>query len=73
MRDGARETIGGMITDKTIKYTKNNKTMAFITVEDLAGTVEVVFFRGIMKNQRFWMKTVSILSKDEYPKRMMRQ
>ena len=54
VRDGARETIGGMITDKIIKYTKNNKTMAFITVEDLAGTVEVVIFpRDYEKNQRF--------------------
>ena len=42
--DGAKEIIGGMITDKTIKYTKNNKTMAFLTVEDLVGTVEVIVF-----------------------------
>ncbi len=33
-----------MITEKTIKYTKNNKAMAFITFEDLVGTVEVVVF-----------------------------
>ncbi|HIU74451.1 MAG TPA: DNA polymerase III subunit alpha [Candidatus Pelethocola excrementipullorum] len=44
VRDGAKEIIGGMITDKTVKYTKNNKTMAFLTVEDLVGTVEVVVF-----------------------------
>ncbi|MDR0948516.1 MAG: DNA polymerase III subunit alpha [Lachnospiraceae bacterium] len=37
-------TIGGMITDKTLKYTKNNQVMAFITVEDLLGSVEVVVF-----------------------------
>ena len=36
--------VGGMITDKTIKYTKNNKTMAFLTLEDLLGTVEVIVF-----------------------------
>ena len=30
-----------MITEKTIKYTKNNKTMAFLSLEDLFGTVEV--------------------------------
>ncbi|MDD3279406.1 MAG: DNA polymerase III subunit alpha [Lachnospiraceae bacterium] len=42
--DGAKEIIGGIITDKTIKYTKNNKTMAFLTIEDLLGTVEVVVF-----------------------------
>lgn len=44
VKDGAREIIGGMITGKTIKHTKNNKTMAFLTVEDLLGTVEVVVF-----------------------------
>ena len=44
VHDGAREIIGGIITGKTIKYTKNNKTMAFLTIEDLAGTVEVVVF-----------------------------
>ena len=33
-----------VITDKTIKYTKNNKVMAFFTLEDLVGTVEVVVF-----------------------------
>ena len=36
--------IGGMITDKTIKFTKNNKTMAFLTIEDLYGTTEVIVF-----------------------------
>ncbi len=42
--DGAKHVIGGMITEKTIKYTKNNKIMAFLTLEDLVGTVEVVVF-----------------------------
>ena len=40
----AREIIGGMITSKTIKYTKTNKVMAFLTVEDLVGSVEVIVF-----------------------------
>ncbi|MEG0961242.1 MAG: DNA polymerase III subunit alpha [Lachnospiraceae bacterium] len=42
--DGAKEIVGGMIVDKTIKYTKNNKTMAFITLEDLVGTLEIIIF-----------------------------
>ncbi len=42
--DGQRVTIGGMITEKTVKYTKQNKAMAFLTVEDLVGTVEIVVF-----------------------------
>ena len=44
VRDGQKVIVGGMITDKTIKYTKNNKVMAFLTVEDLVGTVEIVVF-----------------------------
>ena len=54
VRDGAKETIGGMITARTIKYTKNNKVMAFITIEDLLGTVEVVIFpRDYERNQQY--------------------
>ncbi|WP_373212666.1 DNA polymerase III subunit alpha [Ruminococcus sp. 5_1_39BFAA] len=42
--DNQKVIAGGMITDKTIKYTKTNKVMAFFTLEDLVGTVEVVVF-----------------------------
>lgn len=52
VHDGAKEIIGGMITDRTIKATKTNQMMAFITVEDLFGTVEVVVFpRDYEKNR----------------------
>ncbi len=44
VEDDSHITIGGMITNITIKYTKNNKTMAFITVEDLVGQAEVIVF-----------------------------
>ena len=53
VRDGIKETVGGMITAKTIKHTKNNKMMAFLTLEDLAGTAEIVVFpRDYEKYQR---------------------
>ena len=42
--DGQKLIIGGMIAEKTIKYTRNNQVMSFLTVEDLMGTVEVVVF-----------------------------
>ncbi|MDO4295517.1 MAG: DNA polymerase III subunit alpha [bacterium] len=42
--DGSFVTIGGMITAKTTKLTKTNKMMAFLTVEDLLGSVEVLVF-----------------------------
>ncbi|MEQ3134348.1 DNA polymerase III subunit alpha [Blautia fusiformis] len=52
--DNQKVIVGGMITDKNIKYTKNNKVMAFLTVEDLVGTVEVVVFpRDYEKCQMF--------------------
>ena len=53
VRDGQQVIVGGMITEKTIKYTKTNKVMAFLTLEDLLGTVEVVIFpRDYEKNVR---------------------
>ena len=36
--------LGGIITDKKIKYTKNNSIMAFVTLEDLYGAIEVIVF-----------------------------
>ncbi len=42
--DGQMVTIGGMISDKTVKITKTGKNMAFITLEDLVGSVEVLVF-----------------------------
>lgn len=49
--DGDKVTIGGMISDKKIKYTKNDKIMAFLQVEDLMGSVEVIVFpRDYEKN-----------------------
>jgi DNA polymerase-3 subunit alpha len=44
VEDGSHVIIGGMITGKTVKTTRNNKLMAFITLEDLAGSVEVIIF-----------------------------
>ena len=42
--NGEKEIIGGIMAGKTIKFTKNNKQMAFITLEDLTGSVEVLVF-----------------------------
>ena len=33
-----------MIADKKLKYTKNEKVMAFLQIEDLVGTIEVIVF-----------------------------
>lgn len=52
VQDGSKEIIGGMIADKTIKNTRTNQMMAFLALEDLLGTVEVVVFpRDFEKNR----------------------
>lgn len=42
--DGQSVAIGGILVEKTIKYTRSNKAMAFIKVEDLFGSIEVILF-----------------------------
>lgn len=42
--DGSTEIIGGMVTAKTVKTTRNNSMMAFIALEDVFGLVEVILF-----------------------------
>jgi DNA polymerase-3 subunit alpha len=44
VEDGKTVTVGGMITEKKIKYTKNEKVMAFLQLEDLVGSIEVIVF-----------------------------
>ncbi len=50
--DGARVRIGGMIAGKVVKTTKTGKMMAFLTVEDLVGSVEVLVFPRDYENKR---------------------
>lgn len=44
VKENERVTIGGMITEKRVKYTKTNQMMAYVTLEDLVGMVEVILF-----------------------------
>jgi len=58
LADGSKVTVGGMIINRTIKYTKTNQVMAFITVEDLVGTVEVIVF------PKTYERSVSVLEEE---------
>ncbi len=44
--DGQRVKIAGVISEVKKKFTKNNKLMAFITIEDLYGTAEIIAFEN---------------------------
>ncbi len=52
VEDGRNEVIGGLISEITVKVTRNNSLMAFIQVEDLYGTVEVLIFPKIYEKYR---------------------
>ena len=78
VHDGAKEIIGGIITEKTIKHTKTNQMMAFITVEDLLGTVEVVVFPRDYEKNRDYLEVDSkvfvrgrVSEEDDKPSKMI--
>ncbi len=56
--DQSTVIVGGMISNKTVKYTKTNQVMAFLELEDLVGTVEIVVF------PRDYEKYGSLLAED---------
>lgn len=67
-----------MITEKTIKHTKTNQMMAFITVEDLLGTVEVVVFPRDYEKNRDYLEVDSkvfvrgrVSEEDDKPSKMI--
>ena len=55
VRDGEKVTIGGIIEAKTVKYTKKNEIMAFLTIEDLVGTVEVIVWPRDYEKNAGWL------------------
>ena len=56
LKDGQVVTVGGMISAKTLKVTKNNKMMAFITLEDMVGVVEVIVFPKDYEKQKLLLE-----------------
>ena len=44
LTDRQKAVIGGLVSEKKIKYTKNDQVMAFLTIEDMTGNVEVIVF-----------------------------
>ncbi|MCI6858143.1 MAG: DNA polymerase III subunit alpha, partial [Eubacterium sp.] len=56
VKDGRHYVIGGMITSLTPKLTKTNQNMAFLTIEDLYGTVEVILFPRDYQKYKQYLK-----------------
>lgn len=59
VKDGIKAVIGGLVTGKTVKTTRTGQLMAFITLEDLMESVEVIVFPRDYENNR------DLLTEDE--------
>lgn len=61
INDDEKVIIGGIVSEKTIHYTKNNKVMAFIKIEDLKGAVEVVVFPNVYESNSIYLSEESVV------------
>ncbi|MCL2323394.1 MAG: OB-fold nucleic acid binding domain-containing protein, partial [Oscillospiraceae bacterium] len=76
VKDGDKVIIGGIITSVSLKYTRNDQQMAFITIEDLTGFIEVIIFPKIYQVEKLKIAEDNVvivkgkvsLREDEEPK-----
>ncbi len=76
IQDGMAVTMAGMISSKKTLITKKNKMMAFVQLEDLYGTAEVVVFPNVYEAALNLLKNDSVIAvrgtvnfkEDEEPK-----
>lgn len=77
--DGQQVRIAGIITKKITKFTKKDEEMAFITIEDLSGSIEVIVFPGLLSQFEQVLREDAVVSiigrvnarEDEQPKIIM--
>ena len=54
IKDNQNVVVGGIINTLTVKFTKNNHQMAFLTLEDLFGSIEIIVFPDVFaKNFKY--------------------
>ncbi len=54
--DNGNYTLCGLVEQITVKMTRNNEAMAFVTLEDLFGQIEVVVFPKVYDNCRMLLE-----------------
>ena len=76
LKDGDDVVFGGIITGKSVKYTKSGKPMAFLEVEDLYGVLDILVFPNVYEPNINRLNTDAVvaiqgrvsLREDEAPK-----
>lgn len=61
VKDGINVIVGGIITEKKTKTTKNNNLMAFVNLEDLYGSLEVIVFPTVLNKYSSLIKEDNIV------------
>lgn len=56
LQDGTLYIVGGIITDVSVKLTRKNQNMAYVTLEDLVGQIEIVVFPRDFEKHRDQLK-----------------
>lgn len=59
--EGTKVSVGGMIAAKSVKYTRNNEKMCFLTLEDLQGTMEIIVFPKVMEQCGAFLEEESVV------------
>lgn len=62
LSDNMRVIVGGIVTSRKTKTTKSNSLMAFIALEDLFGTMELIVFPAIFEKYSYLLETENIIA-----------
>ena len=76
IKDNQKVILGGIINTVTLKFTKTNKQMAFLTLEDIYGTIEVILFPEVFHKYSKYLQEDNVvliegkasISEDQKPK-----
>ncbi len=61
-KDKSRVKLCGIVTRTTLKQTRNNETMAFVTIEDLYGSIEIIVFPKTLEKYSEFLYNGSIIT-----------
>ncbi|MDE6659042.1 MAG: DNA polymerase III subunit alpha, partial [Eubacterium sp.] len=61
-RDGGKVSISGIISHITLKQTRNGANMAFVTIEDLYGSVEIIVFPNVLERYNQFLIQSSVIT-----------
>lgn len=61
-KDGANVTLAGIITHITLKQTRNGKNMAFVTIEDMLGSMEIIVFPNTLEKYNLHLVTGGVIT-----------